>query len=257
MQHLSISAMLLVCSYLLKEGRKILESKPLLKVFIPQLEELRELLAKSSIDNAPLSEEQKKTLRGQLGELDKRHDGTQWVLFHLLMILMRWQTNKKEVEKLETLQTALYPNNLKINLMSYTDEAGEAIRVARSIDQDKEKKDLLTSFGFFYGNQKVTGLQLLNQLANVGTEMEKALVTLHTKTSGPSSERVARLRFFKVMRALSNSAALAFDPDVVPDELFQALNEEVKKAKNPQPKTDEEPVSTDNQTSDTPTETPS
>lgn len=207
--------MIVICAYFLKEGEQVLSLHPVLQVFIPEIEQTRQTLIESAPNPAHLSK-QEALLRESLHALDARHDLLRRALFYLLETGAYLASTDPAKQRWRELQQQLFPTRLKIVNESFDKEAGEAIRIGELLLQPALKQEL-SSFTLSLGAETFSAAQLIQNLADVGLEMEaliNQLAALEHQSKQPTAkntraEQQARLRFYRLLRALQQSASLA------------------------------------------------
>jgi len=201
---MSIGSQLITLKYITtnKEARGVLEANDLLKPMLSRLEGTHKQLASSRDTPVKVEKEREKTLRSQLTRLDTQHDSKNRLLNSLLFLSEQNATSTEYKIKIETVRKELYPYGLSVNKMSYTDEAGESQRLGNQI-QDASVQKTLQAISFENDEIKTTALEIAQDIAKIGSDMEEKLRELYGVDNGSTTaETLAKRRFGKVMTRL-------------------------------------------------------
>ncbi len=239
MRKLSIPSMIVICAYFLKEGKDVLSLHPVLQALVPEIEQIRQALIQSQ-PTSSASPNDETELRASLRSLDVQHDLLRRSLFYLLETAIQLAQDASIQQRWRTIQQTLFPTRLKIVNESYETEAGAAIRLGQSL-LDASLKQELSTLSLCLGAQTFSAVQLVQDLAKLGLEMESQVNRLSAlehnnrqpPAKNPNAEQQARLAFFRLLRALQQAASFALHAH--PERhalLFKSYEDELKKLEN-------------------------
>ncbi|HAA55152.1 MAG TPA: hypothetical protein DCE42_10365 [Myxococcales bacterium] len=242
--------MIYVIEYLLenKEARQIMDKNPMLAILIPHLRQARDLLANTrDTPQIILSPGQEMAIRQNLRKYDDEHDQANRIFEGLLALASRSTNDENVRAKADGVKASLLPYGLNVTRMKYVDEAGEASRLAKQIE-DKEVADYLKSIEFKAHGINYNALEQANKIVKLGKEMHGCLLKLENKEAATSSPQTARNTFFRVIKQLKHSAEFSLsDQPKALEVLLSVLEESITSATpTPQPKQEEHPSPTEN-----------
>lgn len=221
----------------------IFEKYPILLGFKPELEEAyKALVASRPVAAEPTNESE--TLQIRLARLDQRHDLINNVVYRLMGVAAQILTNAEYRTLFARLQEQLYPHRLRVNLFKRSEEAAEALRLKKQLDNSPEARKALDALELTYGKDKLCAGRLLDELFEVADEMNACLRQIaglppETKTQ-PDTE--ARKMFVAWMSRFQDSAQLALrkEPALLA-QLFAPLEQKLKEAEAAENATQQQP----------------
>lgn len=244
LRRLSTGAMITILDYTLNHENpgKVFGENALLDALRPRLQQAYEaLLSSRPAEEAP-GPEQVRELSVALKGLDKRHDDLCRLLHSMLTLAARHAETEAYAAKIEGLQERLFPFGLKIVRMKYTEEAGEAQRLAEQIAAVPTQK-LLQKLKFTSAEISSNALQVAQGLTEVGQEMSEKLNALYgLEDEDAPGLREAKNAFIVWMNRLQDLAGLELGTDSdAYRTLFKALDESLASLPEAAPETSETP----------------
>tara|TARA_B100000609_G_C17221129_1_gene440121 strand:+ start:6326 stop:7126 length:801 start_codon:yes stop_codon:yes gene_type:complete len=211
---LSSPSMILILEYMLSgESLKLLKSNDLLTPMIVRLQKvLDNLRASRELLSTPLTPEKEKAIRKILRTLDLIHDNRYRSLSLLLELAENAVTGEEYKLQITSLIEDLFPFGLSIIGMKWVDEAGEAQRLGKQLE-DQNVQSLLSGIKFTTKEGEHTALELAKEIVTTGQKMSKQLVALVSldETGGFTLETQARRQFTKMYRHVNNLAQLEWE----------------------------------------------
>ena len=185
----------------------LFQSKPELSGIITALHETKEILIESRDVLDSLSPEETKEIKKQIRIVDKAHDRFYRALWYLLIALEH--RGGDEGVKAKMLRMTLFPFGLGIVKKRHSEEAGEAFRLEKQIEDSEIRASLEA---IIVGEE--TALQWAEDVVVKGKEINTLLSSLPKPDSveeRPGNKQVrARRAFFKFIKALEATSNLAF-----------------------------------------------
>lgn len=232
LRDLSTPSMIFVLKEMLERPacKDVLEHYPSLQGYKHDLVETYEQLV-ASRPAASEPDSKGTNLQQRLTELDHRHDIINNVGYRLLGLAGQILPNPEHRELFERLQKQLYPHRLRVNLFKRSDEAAEALRLKKQLDNAPEARKALDALSLAYGKEKLCAGALLDELFEVAEEMNLCLRQAADlpSESKAHTETEPRKLFVAWMSRFQETAALALrnKPHLL-TQLLEPLDEKLK-----------------------------
>jgi len=236
LKDLNTNVMIAICSYLLNTCKDILHSHALLKAVYSYIEEVHDALTQSLTGRGETPLEQ---LTAKASSLDTLHDALNRGLFGVLTSFSEFATDPQRKADLLKLRDTIYPIGLKVNVLSFSAQAGEARRLEEQL-KDPQLQSQLKSLKIQDGKAENTVLELATKIAQVGqllggtldqiSKLKAEQQTPQAPTPQVPTEGEAKIMFFQLIRMLQENARVALRQH--PEKsaiLWQKLNDELSR----------------------------
>jgi len=229
-----------ICSYIIIACKDILDSHPLLKASYAYAVEVHDVLTKSITEKEETTIEKLSKLATAL---DKLHDALNRGVHGVLSAFAEFTSDEQERSTLVQIRELLYPMNLRVNMLSFSAQVGEAKRLAEQL-KDSTLRKQLQELSIRHGKVELTVLEALEEIVRVGQKLEETLSKLSTlkaqqksqsnTQTNDTNEAQARLMFYQLIRMLQENARIALrDKPESQNRLWQKLDEELSKGPSP------------------------
>lgn len=211
---LSSPSMILILEYMLSGAPlKLLKSNDLTTPMISRLQTVLDALRSSrELSSTPLTPEKEKEIRKILRVLDQIHDNRYRSLSLLLQLAENAVTDEDYKSRISSVEEELFPFGLSIVRMKWVDEAGEAQRLGKQLE-DKDVQALLSGIKLTTKEGELTALEIAKEIVTTGQKMSDKLLELVSldETGGFTLETKARRRFSKVYTRLVDIAQFEWE----------------------------------------------